>query len=175
MEYQSHSCLHCFFLLTKYHKHFHAIKILFYNIIFNDCSVFYCIFIHTIKYSLDEHWICFHGFTITNHFAMNFFIIPSLCTFIFFMTFLEEKLISKSICTVESLFMSIIYYLPPEVYESVCFSARLGFGFYLNFMLLITVHWVNLWLKEHWLNDYEMVVFFLNSLDRDEHKHWHRT
>lgn len=54
-----------------------------------------------------------------NHFAMNFFIIPSLCTFIFFEPFLEEKLISKSICTIESLFMSIIYYLPPEVYESV--------------------------------------------------------
>lgn len=58
-----------FFLLTIYYKCFHAIKILFYNIIFNDYSVFYCIFIHTMKYSLDEHWICFHVFTITKPFC----------------------------------------------------------------------------------------------------------
>lgn len=29
------------------------------------------------------------------------------------------------------------------------FSARLGFGFYLDFVLLKAVHWVNLCLKEH--------------------------
>lgn len=129
--------------------------------VFSDCLVFYCIYIHTTKYSLGEHLICFHVFTIINHFAMSTLIIPSSCTFIFFKSFLEEKSVSKSIYAAVRLLMSTIYYLPAEVCDSAYFSAKLGLAFYLNLVWLPTVHWVNLCLKEHWLNDYEMVVFSL--------------
>lgn len=119
--------------------------------------MYVCIFIHTMKDCFEEHLICFH-FTIINPSAMNILIIPS-CAYSLLVLFLEEELRYQHVCMVARLFMAVPGYPLPEVCERVSFSALLGFGFCLNFMLLITVPWVNLYLKEHCPNNREVEVF----------------